>query len=330
MTHSFKLSRRIARFRALGAAVFVLALAGCGGADSFNPDPSTIPDPTDQGTSLDGSIIDGSVTAAEAAPVASISYAGGIPFGTFSQPTSAFGSVFNGAHRIIYPQYLLRELAAIKARGGKVALRLSYGDRYLKDSDGHFSLSKWKGRVDQYKGVNFSSYINDGTIIGHYLIDEPQDKANWNGRPIPQSTLEEMARYSKGRWPNMPTIVRTWPDYLDNWSGNYRYLDAAWAQYAANRWPNVGAFLRENVSKAKAKGLALVVGLNVLDGSPTKGKMSASQVKSYGSGLLSDSYPCAFISWKYRDDYMSNSVKDAMRYLRRMAENRKFKSCRGS
>jgi hypothetical protein len=335
MTHSFKLSRRIARLRAFVAVVLLFTLSGCGGTDSFNPDPSTLADPADEGIALDGPVLPAEAPPVEAPPVtalplASISYAGGIPFGNFAQPTSEFGSVFNGAQRNIYPQYLLRELAAIKARGGKVALKLSYGDRYVKDGDGNFSLSKWKNRVDQFKGVNFSSYIEDGTIIGHYLIDEPQDKANWNGRPIPQSTLEEMARYSKDRWPKMVTIVRTWPDYLDDWSGSYRYLDAAWAQYAANRWPNADAFLRENVSKAKNRGLALIVGLNVLDGSPTKGKMSASQVKSYGSALLGDSYPCAFISWKYRDEYLSSSVKDAMRYLRGKAENRSFKSCRGS
>nr|MBA3553161.1 hypothetical protein [Gemmatimonadales bacterium] len=247
MPHSFRLFRRFARFRALVAAALVLALGGCGDDDSFNPDSSTTPDAADQVAALDGSL-----NPVDAQPVASINYAGGIPIGTFAQPTSTFGGTFNGAMRNIYPQYLLRELAAIKGRGGKVALKLSFGDRYIKDAAGNFSLSKWKARVDLFKSVNFSSYIKDGTIIGHYLIDEPQDVANWNGRPIPQATLEEMAKHSKERWPDMVTIVRTWPDYLDNWDGNYRYLDAAWAQYAANRWPNAGAFLEENVSKARA------------------------------------------------------------------------------
>ena len=315
MTYTFKLSRRIARLRAPLLTSILIALAACDNARPFDPEH---PDVGDQGTATGN-------------PIQSSSFAGGIPFGNFAQPASDYGSVFNGAQRSIYPQYLLRELAAIKARGGKVAVKLSYGDRYIKDSDGNFSLSKWKERVDQYRNVDFSSYINDGTIIGHYLIDEPQDPANWNGRPIPQSTLEEMARYSKERWPNMATIVRTWPDYLDNWSGSYRYLDAAWAQYAANRWPNAGEFLKENVSKAQARGLALVVGLNLLDGSPTKGKMSASQVESYGSALLGSSYPCAFISWKYDDAFMSSSgMGNAMESLRRLAQNRSSRACRAS
>jgi hypothetical protein len=129
----------------------------------------------------------------------------------------------------------------------------------------------------------------------------------------------------------MVTIVRTWPDYLDNWSGSYRYLDAAWAQYAANRWPDADAFLKENVAKAQARGLALVVGLNLLDGSPTKGNMSASQVESYGSALLSSTYPCAFISWKYDQAHLSSSgMGNAMDALRRLAQNRSSRTCRGA
>ena len=47
MPHSFKLSRRIARFRAPVAVAFLLSLAACND-DSFNPDRSTTPDPVDQ------------------------------------------------------------------------------------------------------------------------------------------------------------------------------------------------------------------------------------------------------------------------------------------
>ncbi len=320
MPHSIRLSR----LRALGAAALVFALAGCGDSDSFNPESSTTPHAVDQGPSLDGSI-----SPVEAQPVASASYAGGIPFGNFAQPTSAFGSVYNGAHRNLHANHLLQELSAIRARGGKVALKLSGGDRYYKDAAGNFSLSKWKARVDLSKNVNLASYINDGTIIGHYLIDEPQDAANWNGRPISPAIVEEMAKHSKDRWPGMATIVRSSPDYLDSYNGNYRYLDAAWAQYAAHRWPNAQAFLEENVNKARNKGLALVVGLNTIKGSPNKGSMSASQVKAYGSALLSSTYPCAFLSWQYRSGYnTSGSIKEAMSYLRNKAENRSTKSCR--
>jgi hypothetical protein len=315
MTYDFEFGNGIGRFRAPLFAALILILASCNSTDSFTPAG------TDDPTAIDGSLPD----------VASLStaYAGGIPFGHFRLPTSELGSRYNGITRNIDPNNLRDELAAIKSRGGKIALALAGPERYYKDSNGHFSFTKWKARLDRYKDINFSSYVTDGTVIGNFLIDEPQDPKNWNNQPISPSTLEAMAKYSKQRWPGMVTIVRTWPDYLDNWSGTYYYLDAAWAQYAANRWPNVYDFLTSNVAKAKAKGLALIVGMNILYGSPTREAMSANQIRYYGSALLSSSYPCAFISWMYADWYMSkSSIKDAMSYLRSKAQGRNFKSCR--
>ena len=328
MAFRFYPSRPLGSARAVVAAALAFGLAACGESNPITTDTSTVPPAGPEVTVVEeGATLDEAATPAIAAPAAA-SFAGGIPFGTFAQPTNAFGDVFSGAHRIIYPQFLVKELAAIKSRGGKVIIRLSYGDRYIKDGDGSFNLNKWKSMVDRYKNVNFNSYISDGTIVGHYLIDEPQDVRNWDGRAIPPATIEEMARYSKERWPNMPTIVRTWPDYLDDYNGSYRHLDAAWAQFAANRWPDAKKFLAENVAKAKRKNLALVVGLNIIHGSPQKREMSASQVREYGSDLLSDSYPCAFISWQYRSSYMSSSIKEAMKDLRRQAQNRSSKSCK--
>jgi len=316
----------------------MVALFGCDNNDSFNLD-STQPD-VDQGTTLDPiSEIEEDTPLPEDelvqsapvddAPLAALSFAGGIPIGSAAQPNSYFGSRYNGALRNIYPQYLRENLAAIKSRGGKVVLMMAGPERLYKTADGHFSLTKWKARIDRYRNVDFDSYIRDGTLVGHYLIDEPNDPSNWNGRPISGTTLDEMARYSKQRWPGLATIVRTYPTYLEDW-GPYRYLDAAWAQYVY-RFGDPGSFITKHVGSAKRQGLGLVVGLNYLRGGPNKSKMTASQVRSWGSELLSSSYPCAFISWKYNDDYLSTSaMRDAMSYLRNKAENRSSKSCRGS
>jgi hypothetical protein len=336
MPHSFKLSRRIARFRAPVFTAFILTLVACNSTDSLNPDassPATTAELNSPGTDTLGVVDQAAETGVSALPLslASVSYVGGIPIGPSALPSSQFGSLYNGTLGNIFPDGLLAYLAAVKARGGKVILTFSGNERNYKDASGHFSLTKWKARIDRYKYVNFNSYINDGTIVGHYLIDEPQDASNWNGTRISPATVEAMAKYSKDRWPNLVTIVRTWPDYLDDYSGTYRYLDAAWAQYTAKRFPNMSTFLSTNVNKAKAKGLALVVGLNLIDGSPTGGNMTGSQIKTYGAALLSSTYPCAFISWQYRSTYLSTaSIKDAMSYLKSKAANRSTKTCRGA
>jgi hypothetical protein len=329
MGSSFEFAGWPDRFRAPLFAALILALA-CNSTDSITSANSTNPADTPANSAPDDTGIAplGTEEIAET-PLASVSYAGGIPIGLFHLPTSDYGSRYNGAVHAAGPTDLMSKLSAIKARGGKVVLSLSGSQRYYKDSDGHFSFTKWKARVDRFRNVRFSSYITDGTIVGHYLIDEPQDAANFNGRKVGGATLEAMAKYSKQIWPGMATIVRAEP-YLIQWSGTYRYLDAAWAQYLWRKG-NVNDYLRKNVSSAQKMGLALVVGLNVPDGgNPHQSSMSPSEVQNWGSALLSSSYPCAFLSWKHGDGaLLTSSMKSAMDYLRRKAQSRSFKSCRG-
>ena len=184
MTHRFKLSRRIARLRVPAVAAIILAFTACDTTNSLNPESSAPPE---------------TGTPAPDAPSFATSFAGGIPMGLFATPSTAIGSRYNGALRNIYPQYLLSELKAIRDRGGKVILNLAGAPSRYKDGSGKFSLTKWKASVDRYKGVNFSSYINDGTVLANFLIDEPTSVKRW-GMSISASTLEAMAKYSKSRW----------------------------------------------------------------------------------------------------------------------------------
>ena len=327
MPHSFKLSRRIARFRAPVAAALLVSLFACNSADRFNPDPSTTADPVSEGPVLTD---DGDVVLAPAGEsLASANFAGGIPIGTFAMPTNEFGTRYNGALRTIGTDRLISELSAIRTRGGKIVMMMAGSQPHYLNRDGSFSLEKWKDRIDRYRRINFSSFINDGTIIAHYLIDEPYDAHNFGGKPVPGSTLEEMARYSKSIWPNLKTVVRAEPYYI-KWNGTYRHLDAAWAQYLSRKG-NASDYLEKNVSAAKQMGLGLIVGLNIVKGgSPNGTWMTPNEVEKWGSALLSSDYPCAFISWQYNSSKLiSGDMRDAMSMLRRKAESRPSRSCSG-
>ena len=315
----YKLSPWRARLSASALSACLLTLAACDATEVFEPQtdaPLEAADAADPGDELVA--FDDTLLAAASRR--------GIPIGTFAQPMSAFGRTYNGGHQNFSPGSIVRELKAIRARGGRVVVAFSGSPKYYREN-GHFSFEKWKSRVKRFKDINLSQFIQDGTIIGHYLIDEPNDPANWRGRPVSPATLEQMAKYSKQLWPRMPTIVRVEPGYLGR---NHHYLDAAWAQYLHRKGP-VESFLRRNVSAAQDRRLGLVVGLNVLKGgSPNGTRMTASEVKKWGSALLSSSYPCAFISWTYNRSYLSSrGVGDAMRALRHKAESRSARSCRG-
>ena len=261
----------------------------------------------------------------------------GIPFGPFHLPQGKFGGTYNGSVTAVPPSSLLRYLALARRTGARVILSFA-GSRFYQNANGTFSLTKWQQRVNRYRGINFSSYIKDGTLIGHYLIDEPQHAAKWGGRMVSRATLDAMAGHSKRLWPGLATVVRSPPSYLRGY--NYRYLDAAWAQYTA-RFGSVSSYMSANVRDAKASGLSLVVGMNTLAGSNSSGllgyyhntrfrSMTASQIRSWGAAILTNPYPCAFLNWRWSDKYMGRAdIRLAQAYLSGKARLKSAKSCRG-
>jgi hypothetical protein len=265
----------------------------------------------------------------------------GLVFGSVSMPNEYLDKVHTGwmTGGPLSPNTILSWLSGARARGGRVVVKLCMGsDRYVKNSDGTFSLTKWKSLVSRFRNVNLGPYISDGTIVGHYLIDEPSRTQRWGGEAISQKTLEEMARYSKEIWPQMTTMVRTVPSYLASASITYKYLDAGWTQYTANKG-DAAKWVAAEAAVAKRKGLGLVVGMNVIDGGNgsskmrgmTSGKwaMSASELKNYGSAMLGESHACAYFSAHHETWYYERSdIRSAMAYLSDKARSHAKTSCR--
>jgi hypothetical protein len=290
-----------------------------------NPD-STIPPPDSGGTAL---------------PPYEPTHVG-IPFGPFYVPSNLYGPEYTGTYRPrLTPETLLSDLEAARRADLRVFLNLTGHEHGLRDDHG-FSIEKWKHKVDAFRGLDISSYIADGTIVAHYILDEPHDRKNWNGDVVTPAEIDELARYSKEIWPTMATVVRAWPDYL--LGHTYRYLDAAWAQYS----PHAGAtqyrlpietFIPTMVRDARAAGLALVGGLNVLDaGSGSSGipgnkegkfAMSANEIRTWGAAYLAEPYICGFLMWEYEEGYFSRSeIKAAVAELKERATSRPKKGCR--
>jgi hypothetical protein len=252
----------------------------------------------------------------------------GIPFGTSSLPDNMYGPVYTGGHvNPQQPENLLPRLAVIRAAGARVVLALAGGPNNFTNPDGTFNFDLWKARVERFSGIDFASYISDGTVLAHYLVDQPNCSACWGSQAISQATVEAMAQHSKSIWPTMATVARADPTWLEAYSGQYVYLDAGWAQYV-NRKGDVNAYLAANLAAAQAEGLGLVVGLNLLDGGPNGAQMSAKQVKAWGSTLLASAYPCGFISWKYDAGYFSRpDIQSALEFLSSKARRHAPSSC---
>jgi hypothetical protein len=259
----------------------------------------------------------------------------GIPFGPYHLPPESFSEFSGTLHTARTPERLLAALEAARRANARLFISFTGKETYNRDSNG-FNLAIWKQRVDRFRVLDLTSYIADGTIAGHFIMDEPNDPSNWNGKRVPHAEVEAMAEYSKQVWPSMITMIRARTDYLQG--HQYPHLDAIRIQYHSRLGP-IEDFLTANIRAASELGLAVVGGLNVLNGGTsesgipghTEGRfaMSADQLRSWGGRYLSEPSLCAFLMWEYDSTYFSRpDIREAMAELAEKARSRPNTACR--
>ena len=348
MPNVLKLSGRLTDLRAIVLAAFVVTACGAGAldpvadADAPGGSPSgAAPDSVPTG-SPDSVPADSAVTTPPAVPPAgpaapAPSTQQGIPFGFFMGDYYQLGPTWTATLRGASVGAVVKYLQVARERGGQVFIQFAGGrDKYL-DSQGNFSLAMWKERVAPYKSVDLSSYIADGTLVAHYLIDEPEDPTRWNGKPVAYSELEEAARYSKEVFPGLTTIVRVVPVWLKGAPFRWVNLDAAWAQYTASKG-DVVQYRDIQIAAARDQGLGLMFSLNVLDGgdgssgqlgtSSGRHNMSALELATYGKALIEAPYACGLLMWREDPAYVeAPGIRSAMEVLSTQARARPATSC---
>lgn len=148
-----------------------------------------------------------------------------IPFGPQNIPDANMGPPYSGTFNSS-PQLadIVASLDQAKAYGWKVLVHLAGARQAFQNPDMSFSPSLFDARLTPWEGV-IDPYIADGTIIGHVLIDEPQDASNWDlTNPVPYADIDAAAQSSKSRWPTMPTGVGSNGCFLKS-GAPYTYLN---------------------------------------------------------------------------------------------------------
>jgi hypothetical protein len=321
----FKLAGSIAGLRIVSLALFALSAGACA-SDSLAPSTEAeiaADTPAVQSLSLDS-------------PDFASAAHRGTPFGFWRLDYSQLGSDWTSLQGGASPATIRSKLEMARKQGARVFVQFAGSKKHYQNKNGSFSIEKFKSLLAKFKGVNLDSYIADGTLAGHMMIDEPSDGSNWNGRAMSHKQVEEAAKASKAIWPKLPALVRTVPSWLA--SSSWAYLDGAWAQYSSRKG-NVDSYRDAQSHAANKAGLKVVWGLNVLDGGngsskqrgTSKGKytMSASELQKYGKSLLSASNTCGFLMWMYQSSYVKNkAVLSALKSLSTQAKARPAQSCR--
>jgi hypothetical protein len=251
-------------------------------------------------------------------------------------PAGRFSEFSATTYTATDPDTLARDLEAARRANARLYISFTGNQRNFQDSSGGFDIAKWKQRVDRFRGLDLTPYIEEETIVGHLLLDEPWDKANWNGKPVSQPDIEELARYSKEVWPSMVTVLRTTYDFLQGYQ--YPHLDAVRTQYRSS-YGSIDDYIAAQIEVARSLDQEMIGGVNVLNGGSSRsgipgrreGKfaMSADELRSWGGRFLTDPYICGFIMYQYDSAYLARpDIQAALAELSEIARGIPKRTCR--
>jgi len=213
------------------------------------------------------------------------------------------------------------ELSFLKASGYRGSLYIAGSRSRYKNPDGSFNPDMWKAEVDKYDVAIIQRYIDDGTLVSHYALDEPHYGGAWDGNDIPPALVDEIACYSKTKWPNLPVLIRTHPGWAVREEGaahQFQCVDIWVAQYSSKKGP-VDEYVAQNIADANALGAQLYGALNPIGGgdgssgvvSPyddEKWMMSADELRQYGAAWMNSGAIVGFSIWNW--GWHANSLYD--------------------
>ena len=320
-------------------------------SDSTTSDSTAVVDSTALTDSLDLGELDPADLAEIEASEAAVRR-GGVPFGpyglwagytVFKPGATHFNSSFTATNA----SGLIRQLRTAQAKNHRLFVILTSGHSTTYMTRGKFDLGKWKRRVDTFNRADIKAAVRaavaNGTLMTTGLLDDADVPSRWGG-VITKPLLDEMARYIKRVFPTLPVSANVQYDWRSH--ERFRVVDAVYSQY---RWwrtsGNIKAYRDRALAAAQRDGVALVFGLNILDGGiPSRGRgakpcaagkgtygpncrMTAKQVAEWGKVL--GPAGCALLMWRYDASYLAKAANvQAFREVAGKLASTPGKSCR--
>lgn len=198
--------------------------------------------------------------------------------------------------------------------------------------DGPFQLANAKAATDAYARVlpadTLAKYHQ--VLLGFNLGDDYPCASCWGGAVITPAEIAAWASYTKPRLPGLPLGVRVLPSWAPASDPLWTWIDYAWAQWHQGKSATPGPWYDQAVIDARARGIRLVIGVNVADcgGNATPPCTSAELVK-YGTLAVLHPGSCAMVNWMFDDaTWQRADIRAAWDSLVTAAASRPAQECR--
>ena len=267
----------------------------------------------------------------------------GFPFGPYHLPPANYGSgVYTGAF-LDLSKYSVTDATAVldtaKSKNMKVLITLAGGGSKFKSVSGNYSSSSFQQAIDRYRSLDLNKYVQDETVLGILILDEPQDQNNWNGKTVTLTEIKQAAAYVKSIWPTLPVGVGSNPSFLKGGNWTAADLDFVSTPFTEKRLctsarpgcygANIGDWIKGVVADAKADNLGLMLSLNVLNGGRGGTNLSAGSLENYGKLLVGESYACGLIMWKWDPAYFDQQeIQLGLKNIADAAKNNSSLPCK--
>lgn len=197
-------------------------------------------------------------------------------------------------------------LPLVKESGMKVTLRMTPGPDYNND----FDIEAWKDHIDTWADSGVQDYIDDGTLVGHMLLDDILNFSYISDSTNPTGDeLDEMARYSEEAFPGLMTFVRQQASGIPvPTGGEFTHLDAVVNQYR-HQEGDVETYVATESAAADTLNVRSIYGMNIVDGGDgssaqegirsEKYAMTATEITAYGEVLLAAADMPLFLMWEF-------------------------------
>jgi hypothetical protein len=332
MTHTFKLARRMARFRVIAAVTALLVACSCGGEDLATTAPSA-PDTAPNDTLAPADQAPNPEPVPNPAPSLV-----GIPFG----PSDAWNDVVLKADTDVFSasvgaseaSSIVQQLQLARSQGVKLILAMTGGSHNKYLTNGVFDQAKWHAKMNSYDTPEIKAAVAaavvDGTLIGTSVMDEPNvygagDGNTW-GPPgtMTKKRVDALCAHVKSMFPTLPVGVAQGHNAFEP-EKSYAVCEFIIDQYSSHKG-DVTQYREEGVALARRDGHAVMFAMNILNGGmqdrdgrwDCRGngqagrgthaghcRMTAQQVRDYG--LVLGPAGCALVMWRYDSAFMAKA-----------------------